>query len=448
MQSLPLEGIRVLDLGRVYAGPMVGKILSDMGAEVIKVESIQRIDLPNRKLCYPENEPGDDSYNRGGWFHWLNSTKMSITLNLNDARAVEIFKRLVKVSDVILENFSPRVMKNMGIDYDILRLVNPRIIMVSLSGYGHSGPNRDRPAYAWAFEGASGFQSLTGFAGGPPMMVGTGYGDWALAMNGAASILLALLHRRRTGEGQYIDVAGQEVVAHHIGEVFLDVLMNGKARERIGNHDYAAVPHGCYRCKGDDQWIAIAIRTQAEWQALCTTMGNPSWSKDKQFSYVAGRHRHEDELDRLIEDWTVQFDHRILMELLQKAGVPAGAVLSPKEVLMEPQFRERGFFHLVEHPGAGKRPMPKLLAARFDQWQARVTAAPKLGEHNRQVLSGLLGMSQEQIAELEEAKVIGTVPIGHGETKDRGFNIRFIAGTGSASFELDYKEQLRQFYDI
>lgn len=448
MTDLPLKGVRVVDMGRVYAGPMIGKMLLDMGAEVIKVESIQRLDLPNRKLCYPDNDPGEDSYNRGGWFHWLNTGKMSITLDLSDSRGVQVFKRLVRVSDVVLENFSPRVMSNLGIDYDVLRQIRPDLIMVSLSGYGHTGPHRDRPAYAWAFEGASGFQSVTGFASGPPMMVGTGYGDWALAMNGVAAILLALLHRRKKGEGQYIDIAGQEVVAHHLGEVFMDCVMNGRAPERVGNADNSAAPHGCYRCKGEDQWIAIAIRTDPEWKGLCTVMGDPPWSMEDRFQSALSRLQHREELDQLVEEWSKQSDHYELMHRLQDAGVPAGAVLNPKEVLLDPHLRERGFFQIVEHPGAGKRPMPRLLAAKFGLWSMQPSPAPRLGEHNRQVLHGLIGMSHEEIGALEEAQVIGTVPIGHSEAKDRGFNIPFIASTGSASYEPDYRNHITQFYDI
>jgi len=448
MANLPLKGVRVVDLGRIYAGPTTTKILGDMGAEVIKVESIQRIDLPNRKLCYPENEPGDDSYNRGGWFHWLNSNKQSITLYLDHPKGVEVFKRLVKVSDVVLENFSPRVMRNFGLDYKVLKEVKPDIIMVSLSGFGDSGPYRDHAAYAWAFEGAAGFQSITGYTGGPPMMVGTGYGDWVLGMNGVAAILLALLHRRKTGKGQYINIAGQEVVLHQIGEAILEYSMTGRVRKPIGNrHDFAA-PYGCYRCQGDDQWITIAVVTDSEWRNLCAAMGNPPWTEDERFNSVEGRWQNQDELDRLIEQWTIQFDHNEAMHILQRAGVAAGAVLSPKGVLFDDHFREREFFQLIDHPGAGRRPMPKLMAANFGGFEIPKRPAPCLGEHNRHILEGLLGMSPEEVEELEKEKVIGTVPIGHGEIKDRGFNIPFITKSGSASFDPDYLEQVRKLYDI
>ena len=446
--SLPLKGVRVIDLGRIYAGPMTTKVLGDMGAEVIKVESIQRIDLPNRKLCYPENEPGDDSYNRGGWFHWLNTNKRSVTIDLNKPKGVEVFKNLVEVSDVVLENFSPRVMKNFGLDYEVLKKVKSDIIMVSLSGFGHSGPYRDRAAYAWAFEGASGLQSLTGYAGGPPMMVGTGYGDWVLGMNGVAAVLMALLHRRKTGKGQYINVSGQEVVLHHIGEAILDYKMTGRVGKPVGNRHDSTALHGCYQCKGDDKWVAIAIRTDSEWKSFCEAIEKPPWTEDKRYSDTSGRRQNQDELDRLIEEWTIQFDHYEVMHRLQRAGVPAGAVLSPKEVLFDVHFRERGFFPIIDHPGAGKRPMPKLMAAKFSQFESPETPAPRLGEHNHEVLEGILGMSRQETEELQKEKVIGSIPIAHGEIEDRGLNIPFIARSGSASFEANYLEQLRKFYNI
>ena len=446
MSELPLKGIRVLDLGRIYAGPTAGKILGDMGAQVIKVESIQRIDLPNRKLCYPENQPGDDAYNRGGWFHWLNSNKQSITLDLTKPKGVEILKELVKLSDVILENFSPRVMKHFGLDYEVLKEIKPDIIMVSLCGFGETGPHCERPAYAWAFEGAAGLESLTGYPGGSPMIVGTGYGDWVLGMNGVAAILLGLLHRRKTGKGKYINIAGQEVVMHQLGDVLLETAMTGKIRKRIGNgHDFAA-PHGCYQCKGADDWIAIAIRTDSEWESFCAATGNPQWKDDERFRNIEGRRKNQADLDKLIEAWTMQFEHQEAMHLLQKAGVAAGAVLSPKEALFNDNFRERGFFQLINQPGAGRRPMPKLLGAKFSAFKTREESAPLLGEHNHQVLKDLLHMSQEEIEALQKEEIIGTVPIGHGQLKDRGFNIPFMTKKDSAAFDPDYLEQLRKLY--
>lgn len=446
MSNLPLKGIRVIDMGRIYAGPTTGKILGDMGADVIKLESIQRLDLPNRKLCYPENDPDGDSYNRGGWFHWLNSNKRSITLDLNNPKGVEVFKKLVKASDVVLENFSPRVMKNFGLDYEVLKTIKPDVVMVSLSGYGDSGPYRDRPAYAWAFEGIAGFQSVTGFSGGPPMIVGTGYGDWSLGMNGVCAVMLALLHRRNTGEGQYINIAGQETVLHHIGEDVLGYSMNGVIPQRVGNRHDSVALQGCYRCKGDDQWVTITINTDEEWRGFCLATGHFAWTRDQKFSSVTARRQNQDELDALIEEWTKQFDHYEAMRQLQGVGVAAAAVLSPKEVLFDEHFRRRRFFSLIDQPGAGRRPMPKLAAAQFSDLESPVMPAPLLGEHNREVLQGLLGLTDEEFEGLEKDKVIGTIPIGHGEIRDCGFNIPFVTKIGSASHDPDYLEQLRAFY--
>lgn len=445
MARLLLEGVRVLDLTMAYAGPIGTRIWADMGAEIIKVESIQRMDMPTRVISYPENEPGEDPWNRGGYFHRLNINKYGITLDLTNPEGVEIFKRLVKVSDVVAENYSPRTMKNFGLDYETLKAIKPDIIMVSMSGFGSTGPLRDYAAYVPVME-AAGLASITGFPDGDPMGCGTGYGDWLLGMAGAAAVLVALHYRYRTGKGQHIDVAGREAVITHLGEAIMGYTMNGQVWGRIGNRHPSIAPHGCYRCSGEEQYITIAVATEEQWEGLCKALGNPAWTREERFSDVLSRWQNQDELDSLIEEWTCQHDHYEAMRILQQAGVPAGAVLDPKEVLQEPHLRERGFWQLVEQgPEVGKRPQPMQMPAKFNQsWGGPLRAAPRLGEHNEQILGELLGIPKDEIARLEEEKVIGHAPLFR--LPWRGLKLFAMAEARVMRLDPDYLEELSSAY--
>ena len=445
MTRLLLEGVRVLDLTMAYAGPIGTRVWADMGAEVIKVESVQRIDMPTRVISYPENEPGEEPWNRGGYFHRLNVNKYGITLDLTNPKGVEVFKRLVKISDVVSENYSPRTMKNFGLDYPVLKEIKPDIIMVSMSGFGQTGPERDYLAYVPVME-AAGLSSITGFPDGIPMPTGTGYGDWLLGMAGAAAVLAALLYRRRTGKGQHIDVSGREAVITHIGEAVLDYTMNGKVWGRMGNRHPSMAPHGCYRSKDKEEHITIAVSSDEEWQALCNAMGNPPWTKEERFSTALSRWQNQDELDGLIEEWTTKHHHYEAMHILQQAGVPAGAVLNPKGVLLDPQLLERRFFQVIDHaPEVGKRPQPMQMPAKFSESDGgRLRSAPRVGEHNEYILGELLGLSREELASLEEEKVIGTtLPL---RLPWKGLKLERIAEAGGIILDRDYLTELSSAY--
>ena len=450
MAKLPLEGLRIADLTRAYAGTQCTRAWADMGAEVIKIEAVQRIDMPCRRLVYPENDPGEEPWNRGGYFHWLNVGKYGITLDMNNPKGIEIFKRLVKISDVVTENFSPRVMRNWGLDYESLKEIKSDIIMVSMSGFGQTGPHGDRAAYALVMESAGGLPSITGQAGGSPIVMGTGYGDWALGMTGAAAMLVALHYRHRTGHGQHIDVAGREAILCHIGEAMMDYTMNRRVWGPTGNRHSSMAPHGCYRCKGEDEWIAIAIGTDEEWESFCKAIGDPPWTKEERFSSALSRWQNQDELDKLIEEWTKEHDHYEAMQILQQAGVAAGAALNAKEILFDPHLKERGLFDLIEHPAVGeKRPCPRQMTVEFSE-SKRVSPprpAPLLGQHNEYVLGELLGMSKEEIAQLEEEQIIGNTPLKFPQAqKERGLNIPLMEKAGVCRTDPNYIEELGRFW--
>jgi len=410
MTALPLAGVRVLDLTQVYAGPTCTRILADLGAEVVRVEGLTRMDV-TRLLVIADNNAEGDFWNRMGYFATRNAGKKSLTLDFGDPEAVELLKRLVPHFDVVAESFTPRVMAQHGLDYESLRQIRPDIIMISLSGYGQTGPWRDYAAYGMGLEPASGISSLTGYPGGDPLRTGISFTDPYSGIAGAGAVLAALIYRRRTGRGQYIDLSEQEAAIPVVGYALMDYALNGRRPARLGNRSPWFAPQGCYPCRGDDNWLVLTVRNDGEWQAFCGAAGHPEWADDERFADVLGRFRNLDALDGLIASWTREQDHIEAMHLLQKAGVIAAAVLNPKQVLMDPHLRERGYFETVDQPGIGPRPVPRQLGARFSAFGAGAQGpAPRLGEHNREVLQGLLGLSDEDLAALEERKVIGETP--------------------------------------
>jgi crotonobetainyl-CoA:carnitine CoA-transferase CaiB-like acyl-CoA transferase len=407
-----LNGVRILDLTMVFAGPVATKILAELGAEVIKIESMQRADVFTRANVYPENNPGNDPWNRGCLFHSLNAGKRGISLNLGTETGRDIFKKLVKKSDALIENFSPRVMENWGLNYEQIKKVNPRIIMVSISGLGHYGPLRDYYMYVPGMEGMSGMTYNTGHPDEPPLLSGCAYGDWVAGANAAMALITALFHQKITGRGQYVDVSGREAAVCHIGDIVMDYVINGRDRKRSGNKHLQYAPYGCYRCRGDDDWVAICIETESQWKRLVQAVGKPKLVENKVFATMQRRLDNQSELDAIIEEWTVRRDKFEVMETLQKLRIPAGAVLNMKEVNLNPHLKNRGFFQLVDHgEGIGRRPIPSQIPASFHGFGKSVLKrAPRFGEDTEHVLGTLLGMSRQDLARLEEEKVIAKTP--------------------------------------
>lgn len=414
MTKMPLEGVRVIDLTRVWAGPLLTRILGDFGAEVIKVEPLfgRRLSSGTRTLArvlpdFPNGEFGERRWNRRGMFNDLNRNRLSLTLDLSQAPAVEIFKSLVKISDIVVENYTPRVMSNFGLDYPVLKGLKEDIIMISMPGYGMTGPYRDYPAFGTNIEGISGLASLMGYPGGPPNLLGVTWCDPVSGLHGAGAVLVALWHRDLTGQGQYIDLSMAETAASVIGETIVGYSMNKRIPPHMGNrHPYMA-PHGCYRCRGHDMWVVIAVSTDEEWRALCRAIGSPPWTKEPRWADQLSRWQNQDDLDRLIEEWTMQHDHYEVMQILQAAGVACGPVLTGMEVLNDPHLKERDFFVEMPHPDAGTRRYAGTPLKLSETPPAFRLPAPCLGEHNDYILGQLLGLSKEEIAQLEQSKVIG-----------------------------------------
>ena len=408
MFRLPLYGVRVLDLTMAWAGPYATRLLADMGAEVIKVEAVGSWDLIRTFTGQPPTV--ERVWDKSPYFNHLNRNKYGCALDLSGEKGRTLFLRLVEVSDVVIENFRAEVMDNLGLTYDVLAQANPEVIVVSMPGHGKTGPERDFIAYGTNVEQLSGLCHLTGYAGGPPQKTGISYGDPMAGIAAAGAVALALWDRRRTGRGQYIEVAQRESLINVIGEYIVGHSMSGREPPRRGNRHSSMAPHGCYPCAGDDQWLTIACEDDGRFAAMCDTMGHPEMASDPRFADVVSRHRNQDALDELIAEWTRERTKEDAAEALQATGVSASPVLSAPEVFADPHLRARGFYENVSHSVAGEWDV------EGPHWRMSESPghirlpAPAFGEHNGYVLGELLGLSAEEIAALEREGVTGSTP--------------------------------------
>jgi benzylsuccinate CoA-transferase BbsF subunit len=403
MSEFALEGVRVADFCWLWAGAYATGLLALLGAEVIKIESMARVD-PSRHMTLTIGK-AFEGVDHSPVFNSINLNKLSVSLNLKEPRGVELAKKIIELSDVASQNMRPGAMDKLGLGYDDLRKVRPDIIMLSSSAFGSEGPLRRYGGYAPSFAAYSGLTHLTGYADGPPNPM-TGSTDLMSAATAAFALVAALNHRQETGCGQHIDLSSVESLAVFTGDALMEYVMNGRVQERNGNRDRIMAPHNSYRCRGEDNWVSIAIREDEEWQAFCTVMGEPEWASDKRFSDAFGRWKHQDEIDRLVTGLTVDRTTRELTEMLQEAGVAAMPSLSNEEIFNDPHFRERQLAVEVEHPAMGKQVVlgPPW---RFSETPARVTrASPLLGEHNEYVFGELLGIHTSEIRHLQDERVI------------------------------------------
>jgi benzylsuccinate CoA-transferase BbsF subunit len=384
-----LHNIRILDFTWVLAGPYATRLLADFGAEVIKVQPLL-------------SSEADDAFSRGYYDTW-NRNKLGITLNLNKPEGVALAKRLAGICDAVVENFAPRVMANRGLDYDNLKKVKPDIIMLSMSVMGQTGHQRDYTGYGPTVQALSGMTYLTSFPGKPPVGPGFSYADHIAGLYASIALLGALEYRRRTGEGQYIDISEVEAMTGLLGGAILDYTARGKEPEPAGNSSPLAAPHNVYPCRGENRWCAIAVFNDEEWRGLRRALGNPSWAEDAGFATLAGRCENRDELDRQIATWTQERTAEEVMSRLQENGVAAGIVQDAADLARDPQLKERGFF--VNKPEIGKfiDATPIRLSRSPAEYKR---AAPSQGQDNDYVYGKLLGMSEKEMADLRENGVI------------------------------------------
>jgi crotonobetainyl-CoA:carnitine CoA-transferase CaiB-like acyl-CoA transferase len=327
---------------------------------------------------------------------------------MDHPEAGALFLKLAGISDVLVENFSPRVLPNWGLGYDVLKQVNANLIMISMSAMGQSGPWKDLVAFGPTLQSLGGLTYLTSFSEHAPLGVGFAYADIIAGLYGALAVLAALEYRDRTGQGQYIDLSQYEAVCNTIGPALLDVLTNKKVLLPQGNYseDIPAAPYNCYRCPGEDRWCVITVFTEDEWRALCEIMGNPAWTAEKRFATLSKRKAHKKELDEYIQNWTIRHTAEEIVALLQKSGVPAEVVRDAGDLAGDPHLMSRGFFRKLSHPVLGET-MTDTLPIRFEgQGQDPWEPSPLLGEDNHYVYGELLGLSEAEIKTHMEKGVI------------------------------------------
>ncbi|MBI2872636.1 MAG: CoA transferase [Chloroflexi bacterium] len=399
-----LAGIRVVDLSWIVAGPQCTRILADFGAEVIRVEYGQTLD--SIRMTPPVVE-GKGGATVSGLFNNLNRNKLSVTVNVMHPRGMELLRRLISVSDVVVENYSSRVLERWGLGYEEQCRLRPDIIYLSLSGFGHSGRCRDYTTWGPTAQALSGLTFMSGLPGHEPAGWGFSYMDHTAGFYGCMAILMALHHRNRTGQGQYIDLSQVEAGIVVTGPSILDYTVNGRPYRRPGDppgnrsiHPSVA-PHGAYRCRGEDRWCAISVFSEEEWRALCRVMGDPAWAQAPEFATNLERVRNQDGLDSHIEEWTLQHAPEEAMSLLQQAGVPAGVVQTAQDkVDHDPQLRFRGFLPEAEHPEIGAYKVEGVpLQMSRSPWRLK-GASPVLGSANSYVFGELLGLADAEIGEL------------------------------------------------
>ena len=404
MTKQALEGITVADFSQSWAGPHATRILGDMGARIIKIESMKRMDVIRGLPPWVEGQ--EPTLNNSGYFNWLNRNKMAVTLDLTTDKGVALAKELIKLSDALLENFSRGVMDNFGLDYASVKEINPGIVYVALSAMGVDGPYKNCVMYGRPQVYVSGLAEVTGYPDQPPKSV-MSWGDPVAAQHGTFAMLAALHHRKKTGLGQFIELSQWESMISILPESILDYGLNGRIMTRQGNRHDAKAPHNTYRCKGELSYISIAVSNDEEWDALCRAMGNPAWADDDKFSDSLSRWKNRNELDGHIEAWTLGSEPYELTERLQAAGVAAFPSLSNRGVVEDPHLNARGFFEEWDHPEVGRRKYDGMLF-KMNKTPGKITSrAPNVGEHNDYVFGEILGLSQEEIDKLTEEKVIG-----------------------------------------
>lgn len=411
-----LKGVRVIEFARYWAGPYCARLLADMGAEVIKVESpigdrMRGGLIPAKGSgVYPNDTHGERPYNRQGVFNMINRNKLAVSIALDTEEGNALFKELVKTSDVVVNNMVPGTLEKLGIGYEDLIEIKPDIIMAGMNAYGSTGPESHLRGLGVTIEPYS-LVSISGYEDEDiPMKSGVDHMDPLTATHVAGAIMTALLYRQRTGKGQLIDGSMIESSICVIGQAVMEYTMNSRLPAKQGNSHPFKAPHGCYQCQGEEKWITIAVSSDEEWEAMKLVMGNPVWADQDKFGDMPGRWENQDELNRFIEDWTIEQDAGLAARLLQKEGVAAGPTLNTAELLEDAHLKEREFFETLDHPESGSYPHFAPLKVSGKPAKSGFPA-PCFAEHNHYVFHELLGLSTDIIDDLLARGIIYDNPI-------------------------------------
>jgi len=386
-----LEGIRVIDITVYVTGPITTQILSDCGAEVIKIET------ESRRMRIGAAVGGTDRYPN-------DTGKLSVSINFTSPKGLELAHRLIAQSDIVVENMAGGALARRGLGYEDLKKIKPDIIMLSSCIQGQTGPHSSHAASGYKLSALTGYNHITGWPDRAPTYVGA-YTDWIAPRYNVIAIMAALDYRRRTGKGQYLDMSQFEAGVQFMTPLILDDVVNKRVANREGNKHHYAAPHNAYRCIGEDRWCAIAVFNDTEWQSFCDVIGNPLLSQDPRFATLLARKENEAELDRLISEWTNKHTPEAVMAMMQEVGVAAGIVENVvAQMEDDPQLKHRHFFWEVDSPEEGTVPTPVNNTYRLS---LRIREDPSLGEHNAYVFKDILGMSDKEISELVNEGVIG-----------------------------------------
>lgn len=398
-----LKGIRIADFSWVWAGPYATSLLSYMGAEVIKIESRGRVDQTRKGSIM--NGDSFNGYDSSPTFNNANLNKQGVSIDITKPEGAELARRLVAKCDIVVANMRPGKMDKLGLGYHDLVKVKPDVIMLESSGFGCTGPYRGYAGFAPIFASFGGLAYLTGYEDGAPNVM-SGVQDMRAGTMAAFILITALINRQKTGKGQYIDLSSSECLSALVGPELMEYTMNKRSPFRCGNQDAVMAPHNCYRCKGEDKWISIAVATDEEWDALRLAMGDPDWAKAEEYAGAYSRWQHRKELDAHMTEWTVNYTHYELMERLQGVGVAAMPSFDAEEILKDPHTKARNLFTEVDHPALGKQVVMNP-AWKLSKTPARIRKpGPLLGEDNYDVFENLLGMQEEDIKKLEEEQII------------------------------------------
>jgi crotonobetainyl-CoA:carnitine CoA-transferase CaiB-like acyl-CoA transferase len=404
VEEKPLSGVRICDFSWAMAAPMATRILADFGAIVVRIEPHNRYDAARTQPPFLNNQQGAE--NSAMWSN-CDAGKLSIVLDLSRPSARRVAIDLVRWAGVVMESFSPGTMRKWELDYESLRRVRPDLIMLGSSLMGQDGPMKDYAGWGYMGAAMAGFHQVTGWPDRDPSGPFHSYTDYVVPRMTAMALLAALDHRRRTGEGQYIDFSQVEAAIHFLAPAYLDYAVNGRAMAPMGNRDLNFAPHGVYPCAGDDRWIAIVCETDAQWRALCAAMGAPELERDPRFDSMAARLAHAEELDRTLSRWTATLDQYQAEAMLQAAAVPASAVQNSAELTRDPQLAHRRHFVQVKHP-LHETIYVECNPIRLSQTPASIErAAPTLGGDAQRVLAEILGYREEQITQLAADGALG-----------------------------------------
>lgn len=404
----PFEGVKLVQLCWAGVGVYTCNYLSHYGATTVRVETSTRPD-PVRQFAplAPTNKKGEPvGLERSAFFSITHTApELGISLNFKTPEGIELFKKLVAWADVVAEGFPTGVMDKMGLDYEGLKKVNPEIIMFRTCGYGHTGPMADQPGFGSILTAVTMMDTMVGWPDRPPVPPSTYYTDQLSPMYASLSIMAALDYKRRTGKGQYIDHAQIEAGLNYMTPLILDYQANGRELELKGNRSDYAAPHGIYRCKGEDRWVAIAVMDDEEWRSFVEVIGRPDWANQQKYATVEGRLKNVDELDELVETWTASYPPEAVEEMLQQAGVGAGTVASARDLDEDPQMNYYNFYRELDHPGMGKLRYYHPAGIKLSAAEAAVDRPVLLGEHTDYVCREILGIPQEEIDRLREKGV-------------------------------------------